>query len=364
MPHFRPDLEGLVTYAPGRPIDEVAREIGMDPDDIVKLASNESPEGPFPGVADAVARVLIGSNRYPDSDVHDLTLAMADELGVAPDQVWFGAGSTGLLGAIALSMGGQGTSAVYAWPSFVMYRIISRWAATEAVEVPVDTRYAHDLDAMREAIRADTTVVYVCNPNNPTGTIVPGDALDEFVRSVPESVLVVVDEAYHHFVSDPSYRSSVGLATELPNVVVLRTFSKVYGLAAHRIGYAVGDGDLVRILRRTQAPFTVSAAAQAAAIASLGDDLELQRRVNANVAGRHHLSGVFAERGLEHTESQTNFVYFKLGDDSEAAASSFLRQGVIVRPLAGGWIRVTIGTPAENERFVSALDGAISEVDT
>ena len=364
MPHFRPDLEGLVTYVPGRPIDEVAREIGMDPDDIVKLASNESPQGPFPGVAEAVGRVLAGSNRYPDSDVHDLTLAMADDLGVEPDQVWFGAGSTGLLGAMALSMGGPATSAVFAWPSFVMYRIISRWAGTEAVEVPVDSRHVHDLDAMRAAVRDDTTVIYVCNPNNPTGTIVTGDALIDFVRSVPESVLVVVDEAYHHFVSDPSYRSLVDLAPETPNVVVLRTFSKVYGLAAHRIGYAVGNAGVLQQLRRTQAPFTVSAAAQAAAIASLSDDAEMMRRVNANVAGRHHLAGVFSERGLEYGDSQTNFVYFRLGDDSEAVASSFLRQGVIVRPLSGGWIRVTIGTPTENERFVSALDGAISEIDT
>jgi histidinol-phosphate aminotransferase len=215
---------------------------------------------------------------------------------------------------------------------------------------------------MRAAVRDDTTVVYVCNPNNPTGTIVAGDALIDFVRSVPESVLVVVDEAYHHFVSDPSYRSLVDLAPEMPNVVVLRTFSKVYGLAAHRIGYAVGDAGVLQQLRRTQAPFTVSAAAQAAAIASLSDAAEMERRVNANVAGRHHLSGVFSERGLEYGDSQTNFVYFRLGDDSEAVASSFLRQGVIVRPLSGGWIRVTIGTPTENERFVAALDGAISEV--
>jgi histidinol-phosphate aminotransferase len=305
---------------------------------------------------------LTGSNRYPDSDVHDLTLAMADDLGVEPDQVWFGAGSTGLLGAIALGMGGPGTSAVYAWPSFVMYRITSRWAGTEAIEVPVDSRHVHDLDAMRAAVREDTTVVYVCNPNNPTGTTVSGDALIDFVRSVPESMLVVVDEAYHHFVSDPSYRSLVNLAPELPNVVVLRTFSKVYGLAAHRIGYAVSDAGVLHQLRRTQAPFTVSAAAQAAAIASLGDDAELKRRVNANVAGRHHLSGVFSERGLDYTDSQTNFVYFRLGDDSDIAASSFLRMGVIVRPLSGGWIRVTIGTPIENERFVSALDGAIADL--
>ena len=361
MPHFRPDLEGLVTYVPGRPIEDVAREIGMEPDDIVKLASNESPEGPFPGVSEAIARVLDGSNRYPDSDVHDLTFGMADDLGVNQDQVWFGAGSTGLLGAIALSMGGAGTSAVYAWPSFVMYRIISRWAGTNAVEVPLDGGHRHDLEAMRTAIRDDTTVVYVCNPNNPTGTIVSGDDLAGFIESVPESALVVVDEAYHHFVSDPSYRSFLGAATERPNVLVLRTFSKVYGLAAQRIGYAVGDAGLLEKLRRTQAPFTVSSVAQAAAIASLGNDGEMKRRVDANAAGRHHLAGVFSERGLDHADSHTNFVYFRLGDDSGAVASSFVRQGVIVRPLSGGWIRVTIGTGAEMERFSSALDAAIAE---
>jgi histidinol-phosphate aminotransferase len=361
MPHFRPDLEGLVTYVPGRPIEDVAREIGLEPDEIVKLASNESPEGPFPGVSEAIVGVLDGSNRYPDSDVHDLTKAMAADLEVREDQVWFGAGSTGLLGAIALSSGGPGTSAVYAWPSFVMYRIVSRWAATEAVEVPLDADHRHDLDAMLAAIRDDTTVVYVCNPNNPTGTIVSGDDLAGFIDSVPDSALVVVDEAYHHFVSDPSYRSFLDAATERPNVLVLRTFSKVYGLAAHRIGYAVGDAGLLDKLRRTQAPFTVSSLAQAAAIASLGNDEEMKRRVDANAAGRHHLAGVFSERGLDHADSQTNFVYFRLGDDSRSVASSFVRHGVIVRPLSGGWIRVTIGTPLENERFVSALDVAIAE---
>ncbi len=361
MPHFRPDLEGLVTYVPGRPIEDVAREIGLEPHDIVKLASNESPEGPFPGVSEAIARVLVGSNRYPDSDVHDLTKAMAADLGVREEQVWFGAGSTGLLGAIALSLGGPGTSAVYAWPSFVMYRIISRWAATEAIEVPLDTDHRHDLDAMRDAVRDDTTVVYVCNPNNPTGTIVSGEGLSAFIDSVPDSALVVVDEAYHHFVSDISYRSFLDAVTQRPNVLVLRTFSKVYGLAALRIGYAVGDAGLLDKLRRTQAPFTVSSVAQAAAMASLRDEAEMKRRVDANAAGRHHLAGVLSERGLDHADSHTNFVYFRLGEDSQAVASSFVRRGVIVRPLSSGWIRVTIGTPHENERFVSALDGAIAE---
>lgn len=344
---------------PGRPIEEVAREIGIDPSEIVKLASNESPEGPFPGVAEAVLAAASDSNRYPDSDAFTLTREVSTRLGVDPGQVWFGSGSTGLLGCIAHGVGGPGTSAVYAWPSFVMYRIISRWSRTKAVEVPLGAGHVHDLEGMRQAIRPDTTVVYVCNPNNPTGTVVSGEELAAFVGSVPETALVVVDEAYHDFVDDSGYRSFVDSAPGMPNVVVLRTFSKVYGLAAHRIGYAVGDAALLANLRRTQAPFTVTTTAQAAALASLANDEERRRRIGANAAGRRHLLGVLDERGLERTESQTNFVYFRLGEDSSVVDAHFTESGVIIRPMSRGWLRVTVGTPAENERFVAALDATI-----
>ncbi len=362
MPTFRPDLARLVTYTPGKRIDEVAREFDLDPANFVKLASNESPEGPFPGVAEAVNAALAESNRYPDTEAFDLAGKLADWLRVDRSEVWLGAGSTGLLTHIAYGVGGPGTSAVFAWPSFIMYRIISKWAMAEAIEVPLTADRAHDLEAMGSAIRDDTTAVYVCNPNNPTGTIVGGDDLAAFVESVPDSVLIVVDEAYHEFASNPSYRTALPLSRSHANVIVLRTFSKIYGLAAHRIGYAIGKPDTLAELQRTQAPFTVSSVAQAAAMASLDQPAEVARRVEANAAGRHHLIGALTERGLTHTKTETNFVYFCLEGLSGSAGDEFMKRGVIVRPMSKGWIRVTVGNPSENERFVIALDDVLSGV--
>lgn len=364
MPRFRPDLARLITYVPGKPIEEVAREIGLDPSQIVKLASNESPDGPFPGVVDAITEAAKGSNRYPDSETFALRELVSRELGVARDEIVFGAGSTALLTHIAYGVGGPGTSAVYAWPSFVMYRIISRWAMTESFEVSLNENMTHDLGAMLNAIRADTTVVYVCNPNNPTGTVVPADAIAGFVDAVPDSVLIVIDEAYHDFVDDPSYQSAISLAVARPNVLVLRTFSKIYGLAAHRIGYVVGQPATLTDLQRTQAPFTVTTVAQAAALASLGQPEELEKRRTANASGRHQMTGVLAERDLPHTRSQTNFVYFMLEGKGRPVGDEFVARGVIVRPMSRGWIRVTLGHPEENQRFVAALDEILASRET
>lgn len=361
MPAFRPDLEGLVSYVPGRPIDEVAREIGIRPEEIIKVASNESPEGPFPGVIEAVTGALAHSNRYPDNDAFELTSELAAHLGVEPDSIWLGAGSTGLLGSIALAMGGPSTSAVYAWPSFVMYRIISRWAMTESIEVPLNPDLVHDVGGLRRSVREDTSVMYICNPNNPTGTVLSGDAVEALIDDVPSSVLVVVDEAYHEFVDDPGYRSAIEVALERPNVIVLRTFSKVYALAAYRIGYAVGAGSTLSRLRKTQAPFTVSVAAQAAASASLRHQAEVERRVKANAEGRRGILEALEERGLPHTVSQTNFVYARLGESSKRIAESFTGRGVIVRPMSGGWLRITVGSPEENETMLSAMDAVLAE---
>lgn len=361
MPTFRADLDGLVTYVPGKPIEDMARELGIHPDEVVKLASNESPDGPFPGVVEAIAAAAAGSNRYPDTELPELRSSLSADMGLDPGELWFGAGSVALLSQIAYGVGGPGTSAVYAWPSFVMYRIVSRWAMSDVVEVQLDQDLALDLESIRSAIRADTTVVYLCNPNNPTGTVVSGDAVDEFIESVPGSVLVVVDEAYHDFVSEPAYRSAVPLATSRPNVVVLRTFSKVYALAAHRVGYAIGQPETLALLQRTQAPFTVSTVAQAAVVASIGQTDEIRRRTEANAAGRHHLGGVLAERSLPHSRSEANFVYFRLDLGERSAGDEFARRGVIVRPMSGGWVRVTVGHPLENEKFVTALDQIIAD---
>ena len=240
-----------------------------------------------------------------------------------------------------------------------MYRTVSAWAMATTIEVPL-TDHVHDLEAMAGAVRGDTTVVYICNPNNPTGTIVSGDAVAEFASALPAGVLVVVDEAYHDFVTDPAYGSALELAPNNPNLIVLRTFSKIYGLASHRVGYAVGHPETLGQLRKTQPPFTISQVSQAAATASLGNRPELERRIAANSAGRHHLLGAIAERGLDHSDSQANFVYFQIGLDSDASAESFLQEGVIIRPMSRGWLRVTVGTEEENRRFVEALDRVVN----
>ena len=362
MPRFRPDIAALSPYLPGRTIEEVAAEIGIQPADIVKLASNESPDGPFPGVVETAARALAESNRYPDNDHIELARALSHWLEVPADHLWFGNGSVGLLGHIALAVGGPGTSAVYAWPSFVMYRIASQWAMSELVEVPLGDGHLLDLGAIATAIRDDTAVVYLCNPNNPTGTIVSSQAMTEFIDSTPESVLIVIDEAYHEFVTDSAYDTAIPHALVRPNVVVLRTFSKIFALAAHRVGYGVARPETITELRKAQAPFTVTQIAQVAAAASLQDREELARRVKANEAARHQLVEVLEERSLPHTRSQANFVYFELDMPGETAADRFTGLGVIVRPMSGGWLRVTIGSEAENRRFVEALDEVLADL--
>ena len=357
MPLFRSEIAGLTPYVVGRPIEDVAREIGLEPDAIIKLTANESPEGPFPGVSEAVAGAISGSNRYPDNDVWDLGHALARDLEVQRESLLFGAGSTALISEIVSATGGPGTNIVYGWPSFIMYRFAAVWAGAAHREVPLDQNHELDLRSMAEVVDDDTRVVVVCNPNNPTGTITAGDDVEEFVEQMPADVLVVVDEAYHEFVQDDRYRTAIPLATTRPNVVVLRTFSKIYSLAGFRVGYAVGMPETLGEIRKAQAPLTVSRVSQAAAQASIGQSDELERRIAANAAGRHHLHGAMAERDVEFVESHTNFIYFKMpGDDSQAISDDFTKRGVILRPMVGGWLRVTVGSEAENQRFISALD--------
>lgn len=362
MPRIRSEIAALEPYRVGRQLADVAREHGLDPSDMVKLTANESPEGPFPGVVEAATQVLASSNRYPDNSCWDLGHALAEEADVDFSNLMFGAGSVALLSDIALAVGGPGARMVYGWPSFIMYRFAAIWAGSEFVEVPLDDSFRLDLDAMTAAINDDTTVVVVCNPNNPTGTIRTADDIEAFISAVPESVLVVVDEAYHEFVTDPDYRTLIPLAVARPNVVVLRTFSKIYALAGHRVGYAIGRADLITELRKVQAPLTVSQVAQAAAIASLGHPEELQRRQSENSARRHHLVGALAEREIRMAESHTNFVYFELGEHADEIVGAMTAQGVIIRGMGPGWVRVTIGNDGENRRFLDALDAGLKGV--
>ncbi len=361
MPKYRDEIQALQPYEVGRQTEDVAREHGIDPETIIKLAANESPEGPFPGVVEAALEALVDSNRYPDNDLWDLSHALAAELGVDRSNLLFGNGSVALLTDITNSVGGPGSNSVYGWPSFVMYRFAAIWAGADFYEVPLKEDFTLDLPALADAVNDETRVVFLCNPNNPTGTITPSAEVEAFIETMPESVLVVVDEAYYEFVDDERYRTAIPLALENPHVLVLRTFSKIYGLAAHRVGYAVGSAETLAEIRKAQQPLTVNMVAQAAALASLGQPDELKRRAERNAAARHHLLGVLAERQLPYAESQTNFIFFKMGEDSRGASAAFTQRGVIIRPMAGGWVRVTIGTDSENKRFVEVLDELLDE---
>ena len=356
MIRVRPDVQAVSPYRPGRPIAEVAREFGFDPANIVKLASNESPLPPVRQAIAAMSEEISNINRYPDNDCHDLRHALAGHLDVSPDHVWVGGGSSELLRVIATAVGGRDTNAVYPWPSFVVYRLATILAGAVPREVPLDADHVHDLGAMREAVDEKTTVVYVCNPNNPTGSHLPSEAVAAFIDSLPDDVLVVVDEAYHEYVTADDYETAMGLATARSNVIVTRTFSKVYGLAALRVGYAIARPETITELRKAQAPFSVTSVGQVGALASLSAKAEIMHRSKANADERSRLERSFVERGIEYVPSQANFVYLRLGSSTEQTADAFIRHGVIVRPFGDGWIRVSVGTPEENDRFLAALD--------
>ncbi|MEN8238370.1 MAG: histidinol-phosphate transaminase [Actinomycetota bacterium] len=354
MPTFRPDLASIPHYVPGRPIDEVAREHGIE--SIDKLASNECPEAPFAEVVDAIARAANEVNRYPDSSTYDLSRAIAEHQGLQPDEVWVGAGSSEVLRNAALSVGGPGTSAVFAHPSFVMYRIATMVAWAEPIAVPLTAAYAHDLSAMADAVRDDTTVVYVCNPNNPTGNHIPGEDVMAFIDAVPERVLVVVDEAYAEYVTADDYQTFINEAPNRPNLLVARTFSKIYGLAGVRVGYGVGAPELLARLRQTQPPFTVTSTGQIGAIEALKHPDLVAERSERNETGRSVLTAGLAALGFDPSESEANFVYFEPPGNAAELGEALLHKGLIVRVLGAG-IRVTVGTEQENRRFLSAIEG-------
>jgi len=351
---FRPDLDRIEAYRPGRAIGEVAAAYGLDR--VVKLASNESPEPPFPEVADAVARAVSGLNRYPDNARPDLARALAQFHGVPVERIWTGSASNELMLITGLTMTAPGTSAVFGWPSFSLYEIATRAGFGEDLPVPLDADHRHDLTAMRAAIRPDTTIVYVCNPNNPTSTHVPGDGLERFIDSLPEDVLVVVDEAYADFATAPDFRSMLPLAATRDNVMVTRTFSKVYGLAGLRVGYAVTHPESISAFRRIQLPFSVNALGEVAAIEALHHQDRVRERVARNAAGIARLTAALRAAGVEVAESQANFVYAGFGSRAPELTESLLRAGYIVRPVPPeGWLRITAGTEDEIEGFLQAL---------
>jgi histidinol-phosphate aminotransferase len=294
-------------------------------------------------------------NRYPDSGGFELTAAIAAHHDVPVESVWVGAGSTENLGCTALAVGGPGTSAVYAAPSFVMYAISTRIAHSEPVTVPLTESFDLDLEAMASAIRRDTTIVYVCNPNNPTGGMRSGADLRSFIEAVPDAVSVVIDEAYAEYVTDAMYESMLHASLDKPNVLVTRTFSKIYGLAGLRVGYAVGHPELVEMLRTPQPPFSVNTMGQAGAIEALRHQDRVAERRQRNDEGRAVLIEGLRGRGVDVAPSQANFVYFQPDTDPNVLSDALMRRGEIVRVLGDG-VRVTVGSQDENARFLEAWD--------
>lgn len=360
MPKFRTDLASIPAFRPDKTLDDGARDRGVE--DLAKLSFNEPPQGPFDPVIAAMAAGPRDFNRYPDTSRSALRRALAEHLSVAPDNLWCGAGSAELLLYVALVMGGPGTSAVFAHPSFFLYAKNTSLAGSEAIPVPVDDEFKHDLPAMRAAIRPDTTLVYVCNPNNPTGTHTGGEAMYEFIESVPERVLVLVDEAYYEYLEhDPKYRTALPLALERDNVVVTRTFSKIYSLAGLRVGYMIGKPGTLEAFHKMQTPFTVSNPAQTAALEALRHPDLVAERLRQNAAGLEAFYEALSARNIPHARSLTNFVYCHLGDDTQAILDGFMNRGIAISRQPTGWFRVNIGTPAEHDRFVAALDEVVGE---
>lgn len=344
-PRLRPGLASLPGYRPG------ARPSSPD---TARLASNENPYPPLPGVLAAVARAAGRLNRYPDLGCGELVAALADRHGVAPGQVVAGTGSSALLMQLALATCGPGDEVVFAWRSFESYPIVAGVAGARAVPVPLTRHERHDLPAIARAVTDRTRLVLLCSPNNPTGTVIGEAELSAFLARVPDDVLVVLDEAYAEFVRDPQAARGPRLLHRYPNLAVLRTFSKAYGLAGMRVGYALAAPHVADALRATAVPFGVSGVAQAAALASLAAGPELAGRVTAILAERARVAAALAARGHRVVAGEANFLWLRR-DDAGGVAAACAAAGVLVRPYGEDGVRVTIGTPAENDRLLAHL---------
>ena len=343
---LRETLAAVPAYQPGKPA--ALREGATT----YKISSNENPYPPLPSVLQVVAAAANVMNRYPDMAVTQLTEALSQRLGVPPERIATGTGSVGVLGQLIAATCDSGDEVIYAWRSFEAYPIVVAVAGAVSVQVPLDPDARHDLAAMAAAITPRTRLILVCTPNNPTGPVVHQDELDGFLDTVPDDVLVVIDEAYVEFVTDDEAPNALERYAARPNVAILRTFSKAYGLAGLRVGYAVAHESVAQALRKTAIPFGVSTIAEQAAIASLAAFDELQDRVDALVAERERVVTVLRQQGWQVPQTQANFVWLPLGADTMAFAGAADRAGLVVRTFAGEGARCTIAETEANDRLL------------
>ena len=358
MSVFRTALDGLVPYEPGKPEEEVQRELGLDR--VVKLASNEGPWGPFPAAREALERSTATLNRYPDGGAYHLRRALAERHGVGAEQIVTGAGADAIIGHLSVAALDPGDEVVTGWPSFISYVLDTLKLGATPVRVPLRDHHL-DLDAMLEAIGPRTKLVYIATPNNPTGTMTGRAALDGYFERVPEHVLTVLDQAYLEYIDHPDYPDGIEeYAKRGRRVLVLRTFSKIYGLAGLRVGYGVGSAETIAAIGKVRRAFDVSTQAQVAALASLDDAAEVERRRGLTATGRAALAETLRVQGLEPAgPAVANFLFTEVAEDARPLFEALLRQGAIVRPMgafgAPGALRITVGTPEENAFFADAL---------
>jgi histidinol-phosphate aminotransferase len=344
----------LTPYEPGKPIEELERELGIS--DSIKLASNEHPFGPSPRVIAAIRAALEEIHRYPDGASFALRERLATRLGVSEGQLVFGCGGDEILELLAKTLLSPGDEVLYAWPSFAMYPIVAQGMGASSVRVPLDALQRHDLPAMADGVTDRTKLIFVCNPNNPTGTTVGAKEFDAFMQRVPEDVVVMIDEAYWEFAERPDFPDSLAWVARRPATLVLRTFSKVYGLAGLRVGYGVAGAELADYLQRARHPFNVNRLAEAAAVAALDDREHVERTIAMVVEGRAYLTRELRAMGVEVIPSEANFLLARVGEGSYQV---LLEQGIIVRPLAGygldDCVRITVGAPEQNQRLIETL---------
>ena len=354
----QPGVQQLSPYVPGKPVDELARELGINPNTIIKLASNENPLGASPKVLEAISAQLAELTRYPDGNGFALKTLLAQQCAVQADQVTLGNGSNDVLELVARAYLAPGLNAVFSEHAFAVYPIVTQAVGAQAHVVPANA-WGHDLPAMLAAIDAQTRVVFLANPNNPTGTWFDADALNEFLQDVPERVLVVLDEAYIEYAAGGELPDGLAFLSAYPNLLVSRTFSKAYGLAALRVGYSLSTAVVADVLNRVRQPFNVNSLALAAACAALQDTEYLAQSRALNEAGMQQLQDGFSALGLSWIPSKGNFIALDLGQIAAPVYQGLLREGVIVRPVANygmpNHLRITVGLPAENARLLEAL---------
>jgi len=354
--HVHPDIQSLSPYVPGKPIDELQRELGLSR--VIKLASNENPLGPSPKAVAALEGAAGQLHRYPDGGAYQLRQAIADHWKVTREQVILGNGSDEILGLLARTFLAPGDEAVMADHTFVIYKMEVTAAHGKPVIVPL-ANWTHDLESMVRAVTPRTRLLFLCNPNNPTGTIVPSEAVTQLMAVVPEDVIVVFDEAYYEYVRDPRFPDTLAYVKAGRNAIVLRTFSKIYGLAGLRIGYGISTPAINDLLNRVRPPFNANSLAQRVALAALDDDEHVTKSRAVNAAGMEQMGQGLRTLGFTPIPSEANFLYFDVKRDGRRVFESLLREGIIVRHIEGTMLRVTIGQAEENAVFLHALKAVL-----